>query len=323
MSFWSGKAVLVTGGTGFIGSHVVEMLLEEGARVTATGRRALAPFLKGVLPRIRYRAGDLNDAGFCEELADGQDAIMHLAARVGGVEYNRTHHASLFIANMRPFLNMLEAAHKAGVGRFLVTSSACVYRRDCTIPTPENEGRMGEPEATNAGYGWAKRMQEYVAAEFCAEAGLPVAIARPSNAYGPRDDFSPVTSHVIAALIRKVLSGQDPLNVWGSGEQTRSFLYVEDFARGLLLLAERCTGPEPVNIGTDQETTIRQLVELILEISGKSPEVRYEAARPGGQPRRLSDVRKMSRVLGWKPAISLAEGLRRTIRWYRENGSSA
>jgi GDP-L-fucose synthase len=243
--------------------------------------------------------------------------VLHQAAHVGGVEYNRTRHATLFLRNMRPFENVLEAASAEGVDRLLVTSSACVYPRECTFPLAERDGTTGEPEATNAGYGWAKRMQEYLGAAFRREHGLPIAIARPFNAYGPRDDFRPERSHVIPALIRRACEGEDPFVVWGSGNQTRTFLFVEDFALGLLLVAEKHPVPEPINLGSREEISIRTLVDTVLRLAGRSPRIVFDPSRPEGQPRRSCDTRRMVEVLGWEPATPLEEGLRRTVAWYR------
>jgi len=302
-----------------VGSHLVERLASEGAEVTVPSRRSRPPFLMAVLPRIRLLTGDLEDRSFCREVLAGQQVVMHLAAHVGGIDYNRRHHASLFHRNMLPLLNVLEIARHARVERFLVTSSACVYPRDSRIPTSEEEGARGEPEPTNGGYGWAKRMQEYLGAAVMQEFGLPVAIARPYNAYGPRDDFAPETSHVIPALIGRVLSGEDPLVVWGSGEQTRTFLYVKDFVHGLMLCVEKYARGIPVNIGSSTEISIRRLVGLILEVSGRRPEVRFDPSRPEGQPRRCCDVSRMKEVLNWEPGTELEKGLQETIRWYRNS----
>ena len=322
-AFWSGRRVLVTGAGGFVGSHLTEELVARGARVTAAVRREPAHFLDGVRDRIELRSGDLEDAGFCAKLVHGHGTVLHLAAHVGGIAYNRLHHATLFVRNLQPLMNMLEAARGASVERFLVTSSACIYRRDCPIPTPESDGTQGSPEPTNAGYGWAKRMQEYLGAEYAREFSLPVAIARPFNAYGPRDDFRAETSHVIPALIRKVLEGEGPVEVWGSGRQSRGFLYVTDLVEGLLRTAERHVEAEPVNIGPVEETTIGDLVRTILEISGRQRDIVFDTSRPEGQPRRACDTTTMRRVLDWTPTTTLALGLRRTIEWYRDHPVSS
>jgi len=319
MGFWSGRRVLVTGAAGFVGSHVAEALVAEGALVRASVRRLPAPFLDAPADLVERAPGDLEDPAACARVVEGQDVVMHVAGHVGGIGYNRKHHATLFLRNLRPLMNLLEASRDAGVERFLVTSSACIYRRDCPIPTPEEDGTVGSPEPTNAGYGWSKRMQEYLGAEFSREFGLPVAIARPFNAYGPRDDFDPATSHVVPALIRKVLEGEGPITVWGSGRQSRAFLYVEDLARGLLRVTERYARADPVNLGPEEEVTIGDLVRLLVRIAGVDREVRFDAGRPEGQPRRACDTSKMKRVLDWTPEIGLQEGLRRTVAWYREH----
>jgi nucleoside-diphosphate-sugar epimerase len=323
VSLWNGRRVLVCGGSGFVGSHLVELLVAEGAHVRVPTRQPDPPFLQAVKDRIEIAHGDLEDRGFCLDATAGQQVVMHLAAKVGGIGYNRSHHASLFTSNLRPFLNVLDAARFAGVERFLVTSSACVYPRHSRIPTPEEDGMRDEPEPTNGGYGWAKRMQEYAGAAAMKEFGIPVAIARPYNAYGPRDDFSPQTSHVIPALVHKVLSGEDPLVVWGSGEQTRSFLYVKDLARGLMRCVECYVEGSPVNLGGETEISIRKLVEMIVSLTGKRVAIRYDTSQPEGQPRRRCDTTRMKRVLDWEPQTSLETGLQETIAWYRRHGPCA
>jgi GDP-L-fucose synthase len=218
----------------------------------------------------------------------------------------------------------MRAASTAGVERYLVTSSACVYPRVCSIPTPESEGFLDEPEPTNAGYGWAKRMEEFVGRAAMQEFGLPVAIARPYNCYGPRDDFEPATSHVIPALIRKAVeasqAGQSEFQVWGDGTHSRGFLYVDDFARGLVEVAARYPKADPVNIGAAGEVTIRETSETIAaqvsDLSGRKIVPRFDPAGITGQPRRACDTSKAEATLNYRAKVSLTEGMRRTIDWF-------
>jgi len=246
---------------------------------------------------------------------------MHLAAQVGGIEYNMHHPGSIFVRNMGVFMSVLEAARQAGVARFLVTSSACVYPRHCTVPTPEDEGFRDRPEPTNEGYGWAKRMEEFLGEAYSREYGMHVRIARPYNAYGPRDNFHPASSHVIPALIRRVLAGENPLTVWGDGSATRSFLYVTDFARGLMAVVEKSPQVSAINIGAAEETTIRDLAHTIVRLSGKNVDLVFDASKPGGQPRRNCHTTLAERVLGFRAQVSLEEGLRRTTAWYVQQHS--
>lgn len=323
MGFWDGKKVLVTGGAGFIGSHVVEALLSRApsARVTVTdsfvaGKRRN---LFAVRERVRVVKTDLRDLDNCHQVCKGQDVVLNLAARVGGIGYNVAHPGTMFRDNMRLGLNMLEAARRSAVERFLVVSSACVYPRLCVIPTPESAGFSGAPEQTNEGYGWAKRMAEYQARAYHQEFGMKTAIVRPYNAYGPRDHFEPATSHVIAALVRRVVKGESPLRVWGDGRQTRSFLFVEDLARGLLDVTERYAACDPVNLGTKEEVSIRALAGMILRAAGSTAKLRFDRSKPSGQPRRAGQYSKARVKAGFTPRVGLEEGLRRTVAWYREH----
>ena len=319
MGFWMGRKVLVTGGNGFIGSHVVEQLVAAGALVTSTAssERMKYRYLETVSHAVRTVVGDLADPACAKAAVTGQDIVMHLAARVGGLQYNLRHPGSIFRDNMTAFLSVIEAARQEKVGRFLVTSSACVYPRDCSVPTPEAEGFAGRPEPSNEGYGWAKRMEEFLGGAYAREYGMTVHVARPYNAYGPRDNFDESSSHVIPALLRRVMRGDNPLVVWGDGAATRSFLYVTDFARGLLMAVERGTNAEPINIGSDEEVTISHLAQMMTEEAKRSVRIIFDPSKPTGQPRRACDTEKARRLLGFRAEVSLREGLRETIRWYR------
>ena len=326
MSFWDRKKVLVTGGGGFIGSHVVERLLRahDGVRVTVAGRfSAEAKRNLSEVARhqgLRVIKGDLRDPRFCRRACKGQDVVLNLAGVVGGVGYNSVHHGSLFRDNMTLQINVLEAARLENVARFLVVSTACVYPRDCRIPTPEAEGFRDEPEQTNRGYGWAKRMGEYLGRAYADEYGMKIAIVRPYNAYGPRDHFDPEKSHVIAALVRRVCLGESPLKVWGDGKSTRAFLYVSDFARGLLDVAEKYPEADPVNIGSSDEISIKELAKAVLHAAGADKtKLVFDPSKPSGQPRRACDTTKSRKALGFQAEIGLQEGLARTVAWYREN----
>jgi GDP-L-fucose synthase len=247
------------------------------------------------------------------------DVVMNIAARVGGIEYNRTHQATMMRDNLLIGSVMLEAARRADVERFLVVSSACVYPRECSVPTPESEGFLSEPESTNGGYGWAKRMAEKLGMYYAEEYGMKVGIVRPYNCYGPRDHFDPEISHVIPALIKRVLDGENPIKVWGSGRQTRAFLYVEDMAEGVIQAIERHPIPDPVNLGTDEEVSIQELISKILKIAGVKARVTFDTSKPDGSPRRNSDNTLAKKKIGFEPKTTLDYGLMKTIEWYKKN----
>jgi len=319
-SFWKNKKVLVTGGTGFIGSHVVEKLVERGAKVTVmdnlqNGKIKNISYLKD---RVKFLQGDCVNYKDAYGACKGQEIVMNLAARVGGIEYNRIHQATMLKDNLNVALTMIEAAREAGVERFLVVSSACVYSPTCSIPTPETEGFTGNPEPTNGGYGWAKRMAEKLGTYYAEEFGMKVAIVRPYNCYGPRDHFDPKSSHVIAGLIKKVFDGENPVTVWGTGNQTRAFLYVEDLAEGMIMAIEKYPYADPINLGTDEEVSIKELITKIIKISGVDTGIKFDTTKPDGSPRRNCDNKKSIAKIGFKPRVNLDEGIKRTIDWYKK-----
>ena len=242
---------------------------------------------------------------------------MNLAAKVTGIEYNLTHQREMFETNFLLQRNMIHAAADAGVRRFLQVSTACIYPHDALVPTPESEGSRGTPEPTNEGYGWAKRMGEKLAEYYTKETGMGCVIVRPFNAYGPRDNFSESESHVIPALIHRILRGDNPVVIWGSGNQKRVFVHAKDIARGMILLTEKAPPAEPVNIGHDQMVTIKELFQTICRVLGKSPSFRYDTAKPEGYPARAADTRRLQALTGFVPSISLEEGIREMVDWLK------
>ncbi|MEK7577119.1 MAG: SDR family NAD(P)-dependent oxidoreductase [Patescibacteria group bacterium] len=319
-NFWQDTKVLVTGGTGFIGSHVVEQLVSLGAKVSVLDRMrgGVIKNIEYLKDKVRFISGDCADETDALKACEGQQVVMNLAAKVGGIAYNSTHQATMLFDNLKIASIMLESARISKVERFLVVSSACIYPADAKIPTAESEGFLREPETTNGGYGWAKRMAEKLGMYYSEQYGMKVGIVRPYNAYGPRDHFDAEKSHVIPALIKRVFDGENPLRVWGSGNQTRAFLYVEDFAVGLISAIEKYPVADPVNIGTDEEVSIKKLIEMIVVISGKKNAIEFDTTKPDGSPRRNSDNTKAVEKIGFVAKTKLEEGLKKTIEWYKK-----
>ncbi len=319
--FYKGKRVVVTGGAGFIGSYVVEMLVERGANVTIPLRASTKiDFLSGVRDRVSLVQADLRERSSIDTLFRKTDIVINLAAaKGGGIAHSMQHHGSLFRDNMQPFLNTLDAAREAGVERFLVVSSACVYSKEASHHAKESEGFVGVPEAANAGYGWSKRMEEYMGQAYAEEFGMRIAIARPYNGYGPRDDFFAEYNHVIPGLIKRIHAGEDPLVVWGTGTQTRSFLYVTDFARGILDVCEKYAVADPLNIASDEEISIADLARLLIELSGKNVKVEFDTTKPDGPVRRSADTSKAYEKIGFRTEVPLREGLKKSIEWYQRH----
>lgn len=316
--FWKNKKVLVTGGAGFIGSYVVEQLLEKGSKVSITTHSGNLINILHVINQIEVILADLTKPELAINATKGFDIVLNLASRVAGIQFNINHPATMFKDNFQIAQNVTDACLKNKVERLMLTSSACVYARHCSIPTPEEEGFLDDPEPTNLGYGWAKRVEELIGRFYYQEYGMKIALPRPYNAYGPRDDFNPETSHVIPGLIKRVFDGENPLIVWGSGKQTRSFLFVEDFVRGLIAITEKYPVADPINIGTNEEVTIGDLAKLIVDISGKEIKIKFDNTKPDGQPRRNCDTKKAKEKIGYTANVPLSEGLRKTIEWYKK-----
>ncbi|MDP7560693.1 MAG: NAD-dependent epimerase/dehydratase family protein, partial [Planctomycetota bacterium] len=320
-AFFAGHQVLVSGGGGFVGSHVVEQLLELGASVRVLSRSSQSPFLSHSRTGIDFVQGDLMDEESARKAVSGVPIVMHLAAEIGGLTYNMERPATIFQRNMKMTINILEAARQEKAKRVFLCSSACVYPRHCAIPTPEEDGFEGEPEPSNAGYGWAKRMLEFLGIQYHSEFGLSVAMARPYNAYGPRDEFHPQKSHVIPALIDKAVKAVDEsFEVWGDGRASRSFLFVDDFARGVVEATARADNCDIINLGSDEEISIGDLSQMIARIVGERKRMElvpiFRSDAPTGQPRRKCDIRKAREMLGYETCVGLEEGLARTVDWY-------
>ena len=296
---------LVTGGGGFLGSHLVERLERDGQEVFAARRRDYD------LTRPDDAARLFDDAR--------PDLAFHLAAEVGGIGANRANPGRYWYANLAMGLNMLELSREHGISKLLVAGTVCAYPKFTPTPFAEEDLWNGYPEETNAPYGVAKKSILVGGQAYREQYGLDTVYLLPANLYGPRDNFDLETSHVVPALIRKMLAGTPEVVLWGDGSPTREFLYVDDAAEGLLVAAERYDGSEPVNLGTGVETSIRELAETIADLTGFEGEVVWDTSMPNGQPRRQLDASRAERLFGFRAQTPLREGLRRTIAWYRDS----
>jgi GDP-L-fucose synthase len=294
---------LVTGGGGFLGSHLAERLREEGHDVFAARRRDF----------------DLTDARDAERLfADARpDVVFHLAAEVGGIGANRANPGRYWYANVTMGANVLEQARVHGVEKLVVAGTVCSYPKHTPVPFSEDDLWAGYPEETNAPYGVAKKAVLVGAQAYREQYGLRTAYLLPANLYGPRDNFHPTNAHVIPDLVRKMLEGRDEIVLWGDGSPTREFLYVDDAAEAFALAAERYDGAEPVNLGAGAEISIRDLAELVADVTGFDGTITWDASMPNGQPRRSLDASWARELFGWEARTPLREGLERTVAWYR------
>jgi nucleoside-diphosphate-sugar epimerase len=318
-TLWNGRPVLVGGGCGLIGSSVVPQLVRAGARVTVvdTFEGGDPAHLAPVADEITILQGDLRDPAGCREWLADQDLFLNLAARASGVGYSRTHHATMLIDNLLSALTPLEAARDIGVRHAVVISSSCVYSDSAPVPTPEIDAFVDKPEHVNEGYGWAKRIEELAASYLRDESAMTVTVLRPFNVYGGNYFWrSAEHAHVIPSVVKRVLDGEDPLIVWGSGQQRRNFLHSADAAYVILKVIESGTAG-PVNIGYENDTSIADLVSLICEVTDKSPQVIFDRTKPDGQARKASDATLLrSLTEGYTPHVSLRDGIADMIRWY-------
>lgn len=322
-AFWHGKRVLVGGGCGFLGSYLVPQLVEAGALVTVVDNlsNGYADNLDPVADQVEFIEADLCDPTVCNRVTQGQDMVMNLAGKAFGMEYSRSHNGVMLVYNLLSTLTPLEAARQNRVKRYLIVSSSCVYPDNAPIPTPELPVFTGMPESVNEGYGWAKRIQELAGTYYAHEYGMKISIVRPFNPYGGNYRWrSEEKAHVIPALVKRVMDGENPLMVWGTGKQRRNFLHASDATCLIMNVVEKALVSTPVNIGYDNDVTIAELVGLICEVSGKHPEIVFDTSKPEGRFRKCADATRLREVTnGYVPRVSLREGIAEMIEGYERN----
>ena len=295
--------VLVTGGGGFLGSHLVERLESDGHDVV-------------VARRLDYDLTSMEDAGRMFEDAEAE-LVFHLAAEVGGIGANRANPGRYWYANLTMGAHVLEQARLHSTPKVVIAGTVCAYPKFAEVPFNEDDLWDGYPEETNAPYGVAKKAVLVGAQAYRDQYGLNSIFLLPTNLYGPRDNFDLETSHVIPALIRKMVETENEVVLWGDGSPTREFLYVDDCVEGLVLAAERYDDPEPVNLGAGKEISIRELAELIADATGFSGRIVWDTEKPGGQPRRSVDATRARELFGFEAKTPLREGIEHTVAWYR------
>jgi GDP-L-fucose synthase len=308
MGFWTGKRVCVTGGAGFLGGFVCEQLAEQGAVVFVP----------------RHADYDLvTRDGVLRMLADARpQVVIHLAAVVGGIGANMAHPGKYFYDNAMMGIQLIEESRLAGVEKFVALGTICAYPKFAPIPFREEDLWSGYPEETNAPYGLAKKMMLVQCQSYRQEYGFDGIYLLPVNLYGPRDNFDLLSSHVIPAMIRKMISARDAgetVVLWGDGSATREFLYVEDCARAIVLAAERYNGSEPVNLGAGWEISIKDLAELIAKHVGYTGDIIWDTSKPNGQPRRKLDVSRAQESFGFSAQVPFDTGVQKTVAWWEAN----
>lgn len=307
MTFWNRKKILVTGGAGFLGSSVIKKLEENGA-----DRENIR------IPRSKD--ADLRKWESCVDAVKDIDIIIHLAAKVGGIGFNQNFPATLFYDNAIMGIQLMEAARQENVEKFVAIGTICAYPKFTPVPFKEEELWNGYPEETNAPYGLAKKMMLVQSQAYRQQYGFNSIFLLPVNLYGPGDNFDPCCSHVIPALVKKCVDAieeeRDEITIWGTGKPTREFLYVEDAAEGIVLAAEKYNKSKPVNLGAGFEISIKDLVDVIVKLTGFKGKIVWDRSRPDGQPRRCLDTSRAEKEFGFKARTGFEEGLRKTVEWY-------
>lgn len=308
MSFWDHKKVIVTGGAGFLGSHVVEILKDRGATDIFVPRSS------------EY---DLREKQVCAQVVKGADIVIHLAANVGGIGYNLDYPGTLFYDNLLMGVHLMEESRKANVKKFVAIGTICAYPKFAPIPFNEDDLWDGYPEETNAPYGLAKKMMLVQSTAYRDQYDFNSIFLLPVNLYGPGDNFSEESSHVIPALIKKFIeareSGGESVTVWGTGKATREFCYVADAAEGIVLAAEKYNKSDPVNIGAGFEISIKDLAHKIKDAVGFEGKIVWDTTKPDGQPRRMLDISRAQKEFDYSPSTDFDKGLKETISWYKKS----
>lgn len=303
--FWKNKNILVTGGHGFLGSHLVKLISKKSPK-------------KIIIPDSKKN--DLRILENCQKVVKNIDVVIHLAGNVGGIGHNLKNPGSLFFDNTIMGIQLMEEARKAGIKKFVAIGTVCAYPKFTPAPFREESLWQGYPEETNAPYGLAKKMLLVQAQAYRKQYDFNAIYLLPVNLYGPGDNFDPETSHVIPALIRRFMEAKqnnaESIEVWGTGKPTREFLYVEDAALGIMLATERYNKPDPVNLGSGHEISIKNLVELISKLVGFKGRITYNKDKPDGQPRRLLNIEKAKEEFGFRSKTPFETGLKRAIKWY-------
>jgi len=311
ISFWKDKKILLTGGAGFLGTHIARNLIQE--------RNVLESQI--VIPRSKY--SDLRIWSNCAKAVEAVDIVIHLAAKVGGIGFNQKYPGTLFFDNIIMGAQLIEAARLAKVKKFVQLGTVCAYPKFTPTPFREDDLWNGYPEETNAPYGIANKALLVMAQAYRQQYGMNIIYLLPVNLYGPGDNFDLESSHVIPAFIRKftdaIRKGEKQVTVWGTGKASREFLYVDDAAEGIIAAAERYDKPAPVNLGVGKEITIKDLVALVGKISGFEGQIIWDVSKPDGQPRRCLDVSRAKKEFGFEAKTDLVVGLQRTIEWYKSN----
>jgi GDP-L-fucose synthase len=301
------KKILITGAHGFLGKHLVEQLLKDGIS-------------KKNLYLPTHKELDLRKWNNCQGVVKGQNIVIHLAAKVGGIGFNQEAPGELFYDNIIMGTQLMESARKEGVEKFVALGTICCYPKFTPVPFKEEKIWDGYPEETNAPYGLAKKMLLVQSQAYRSQYGFNSIFLMPVNMYGPGDNFDSKSSHVIPAIIKKCLdakkNNENEITIWGTGKATREFLYVEDAAKGIILATKKYDKADPVNLGSGKEISIKNLVILITELTGFNGKIVWDKTKPDGQPRRCLDVKKAEKEFGFRAKTNFKEGLKKTIEWY-------